>query len=90
VLSGTERISKITVTGALHDCLRPGELHAGTKALCMGKIRATGQQKSEFWCTDLVIELRVATFSDVYVERIRGLFDHLVFQGISGREYLEG
>ncbi len=26
-------ISKITVTGALHDCLRPGELHVGTKTL---------------------------------------------------------
>src|SRR6267143_2426196 len=48
-----QRISKITVTGALHDGLRPGELHVGTKAFCMGKIRTTCQQESQFRCTDL-------------------------------------
>src|SRR5712691_6026226 len=48
-----QRISKITVTGALHDCLRPGELHVGTKTFCMEKIKisATCQQKSKFRST---------------------------------------
>src|SRR5205085_8932794 len=54
-----QRVSKITVTGALHDCLRPGELHVGTKAFCMRKIRTTCQQESQLRCADLVIELSV-------------------------------
>jgi len=43
-----QRISKITVTGALHDCLRYGEPHVGTKTFCMEKIRipVTCQQES--------------------------------------------
>src|SRR5262245_31672680 len=47
-----QRIAKITVTGALHDRVRPGELHVGTKAFCMGKIRTTSQQESQFRGTD--------------------------------------
>jgi len=41
-----QRIPKITVTGALHDRLRTGQLHVGTKAFCHGKIRAACQQES--------------------------------------------
>src|SRR2546427_11786454 len=41
-----QRISKITVTGALHDRLRTGQLHVGTKAFCHGKIRAACQHES--------------------------------------------
>src|SRR5438045_1560102 len=41
------RIPKIAVTGALHDGLRHGEPHIGTKTFCMEKIRirATSQQE---------------------------------------------
>jgi hypothetical protein len=37
--------SKITMTGALHDCLRPGGLRIGTKARCHAEIRTAYQQE---------------------------------------------
>jgi hypothetical protein len=43
-----QRIAKITVTGALHDCLHYGESHVGAKTFCTEKIRipAACQQES--------------------------------------------
>src|SRR5215470_3690330 len=86
------RPSKIAVTSALHDCLRDGEPHVGTKTFRIEKlcISAAGQQESEFGCTNLLIELGIATFGDVQSDRIRCDIEHLVFQGISSREHLEG
>jgi hypothetical protein len=41
-----QHISKITVTGALHDCLRYGEPHVGTKTFCMEEIRVSKNPSS--------------------------------------------
>src|ERR671914_1510691 len=77
------------MTSSLHDGLRASELYVGTKALGVGKIRATCQQESKLRCADLAIELSVATFSDVRIESIRCFLEHLVLQRTSGREHLE-
>jgi hypothetical protein len=37
-------VSKVTVTGPLHDGLHARELYAGTEALCHGKVRSAALQ----------------------------------------------
>src|SRR5258706_11081206 len=85
-----QRISEIAMAGALHDCLRYGELGAKTFRLKETHITAAGQQESQFRRADLLVELGVAAFGDVQVEGFRRFPEHLVLQGIAGREHLEG
>src|SRR5262245_40116748 len=82
-------VSEITVTRALHDCLRARELNVGTEALSHRKVRTAHQQESQLGRAELIVELRVATPGDVYLEGIRRLLDHLVIESVSPGEPIE-
>src|SRR3954471_7775842 len=82
-------VPEVAVAGALHDRLGAGELHAGAEALGHRLIGAAHQQEAELRHAEPLVELGVATASDVGVERVRGALDDLVVQGVARGELLE-
>src|ERR1700675_728186 len=85
-----QRISKITVTRTLHDGLGAGEPYIRTISFCHPKVRAACQQEPKLRCANCFVKLSVATASNIYLERLRSLFDYLVIQCICSRKHIEG